>query len=111
MAGGFRRASVLAALLVVVLVQQRCAEAAGRPARALQEDPHPPADQPIDQPGDQAAEQQAQEPLHPVPAEFIITNDTLGSMLKRTASPKEKAIIFTTTRWGGSAMQHCGWLL
>lgn len=35
-----------------------------------------------------------------VPAEFVVTNDTLSALLERTASPN-KAVIFTTTRRGG----------
>ena len=36
----------------------------------------------------------------PVPAEFVVTNDTLSALLERTSSPG-KAVIFTTTRHAG----------
>lgn len=42
--------------------------------------------------------QEAQE--QPVPAEFVVTNDTLSALLERTGSPG-KAVIFTTTRRAG----------
>lgn len=45
---------------------------------------------------EQRTEVEGKEPST-VPAEFIVSNATLRSVLQRVASPKEQAVIFTTT--------------
>ncbi|PRW44369.1 putative dolichyl pyrophosphate Glc1Man9 c2 alpha-1,3-glucosyltransferase [Chlorella sorokiniana] len=70
------RASLVLLLLFGCLAAQLAAAAARTPLRRRL------AEQPQEQ---------------PVPAEFVVTNETLSALLERTASPHE-AVIFTTTR-------------
>lgn len=85
--GACARCSMIAALLVALLLA--AGPASGSGSRRLLEPAVGPAT---------VTPAAAAPALHPVPLEFIVTNATLGSFLKRVASPNEQAVIFTTTR-------------